>query len=91
MPAKDRYHDIVKRALMKAGWAITGELITLTMGDRYLWVDIEAVKSALGMVILVEVKELNNVPSAVEAWATAIGKYILYRIALDLSESNVPL
>jgi hypothetical protein len=62
-----------------------------TVGDRYLWVDIEATKTDVGMVILVEVKELQDVPSPIEVWANAIGKYFLYRIALDLSESEIPL
>ena len=56
-----------------------------------MWVDVQATKSETGMVILVEVKELEEVPSPVEAWANAIGKYILYRIALDLSEPDMPL
>ncbi len=91
MPAKDRYHDTVKRALIKDGWTITGEQITLPIGDRYLWVDIEAAKSDVERIILVEIKELEQVPSPVEAWANAIGKYVLYRIALDFSDMDTPL
>lgn len=32
MPAKDRYHDVVKRALIKDGWTIDNEQVTLTIG-----------------------------------------------------------
>lgn len=91
MPAKDRYHDIVKRALNKDGWRITGEQITLAVEDRYLWVDIEASKTISGLLILVEVKELEEVPSPVEALANAIGKYLLYQTALSVLEVNIPL
>ncbi|NWF68880.1 MAG: hypothetical protein HXY40_07330 [Chloroflexi bacterium] len=31
MPAKDRYHDTVKRALIKDGWQIAGEQTTLIL------------------------------------------------------------
>jgi hypothetical protein len=91
LPAKDRYHDTVKRALIKEGWIITGEQVTLEFEDRYLYVDIEASKTDTGLIILVEVKELEEVPSPVEALANAVGKYFLYRLALEHSEEKTPL
>jgi hypothetical protein len=90
MPAKDRYHDTVKRALVKDGWEITDEQITLPLDDRYLWVDIEAAKEGSG-IILIEVKELDEVRSPVEAFALAIGKCVLYRIAIESSGIEAPL
>ncbi len=75
MPAKDRYHDAVKRALIKDGWVIEDEQVTLTFGERYLWVDLRASKREAGGSIFVEVKALDSVLSPVEAWANAIGKY----------------
>jgi hypothetical protein len=38
MPVKDRYHDIVKRALIKEGWIIEDEQFTLTVEQRNLWI-----------------------------------------------------
>ncbi|MBC7812419.1 MAG: xisH family protein [Burkholderiales bacterium] len=52
MPAKDRYHDTVKRALIKEGWLITDEQVTLIVDKRYLWVDLTVSKVSTGFVIL---------------------------------------
>jgi hypothetical protein len=91
MPAKDRLHDTVKRALVKDGWSITSEQVTLPIEERYLFIDIEAQNRNSGYVILVEVKELSGVSSPVEALALAIGKYFLYRIGLDLLDDVTPV
>jgi hypothetical protein len=56
MPAKDRYHDTVVRALVKDGWSITGEQVELVADERRVWVDIEAAKEVEALIILVEVK-----------------------------------
>jgi hypothetical protein len=76
---------------MKDGWSITGEQVILTVENRYLWIDIEASKAVDGLIILVEVKELDKVPSPIEALANAIGKYFLYRLAIDSWKTGVPL
>lgn len=91
MPAKDRYHDTVKRALIKDGWTIAREQAALKIGKRFLSVDIEAAKADPTIIILVEVKELDDVSSPVEALANALGKYILYRLILEESQIDVPL
>ena len=91
MPAKDHFHDTVKRALVKQGWTITGEQVRLTYGDRYFWIDIQAENSSSQRVILVEVKELDDVDSPVEAFANAIGKYPLYRMGLEYTAQRTPL
>ena len=91
MPAKDRYHDTVKRALVKDGWTIEDEQFTVTVDDRNLWIDIQASKGEPQLVILVEVKELADVDSAIEALANALGKYELYRLALQDSNLDYPL
>lgn len=91
MPTKDRYHDVVKRALVKDGWEIIDEQVTLQVGERYLWVEIEASNQSFGSAILVEVKELEEVRSPVEALANAVGKYILYKAALNFWELDTAL
>jgi hypothetical protein len=91
MPAKDRTHDKLKRALQKTGWTIDDEQITLTTNERTLWIDFQISKHSAGLILLVELKELANVPSPVEALANAIGKFMLYRIILDKNDSNVLL
>ncbi len=88
MPAKDRYHDAVKRALIKDGWIIETDQFILTIDQRNLWVDLQASKVDPRLTILVEVKELAEVDSAVEALANALGKIALYRLAL--ANANLP-
>jgi len=91
VPAKDRYHNAVVRALLKAGWVITDEQVAVILGERRLWIDIEAVKASDRLAILVEVKGFENMPSPVEYLAEAVGKYVLYRAALDYGEVATPL
>lgn len=87
MPAKDRYHDTVVRALTKVGWTIVGQQVRLAFSKRRLWIDIRAVKAEQNMSILVEVKGFENMPSPVEYLAAAVGKYVLYSAVLKDLES----
>src|SRR5436189_3600582 len=80
MPAKDRYHDKVVQALINNGWAIIKEQVAFRVGIRRLWIDVEAVRTDTSP-ILVEVKMFER-PSDVNALASAVGQYLLYRAAL---------
>jgi hypothetical protein len=91
LPAKDRHHDTVIRALIKDGWKITGEQVKLIVEDRYLWIDIEAAKTTSDLIVLVEVKEFDDVESPIETLASAIGKYFLYRAVLAETKIKTPL
>lgn len=91
MPAKDNYHDVVIRALVKDGWTITSQQVKIIVEDRNLFIDIEATKPSENRIILVEVKELELVSSPIEALAAAVGKYFLYRTALNDSGLDTPL
>ena len=42
MPAKDIYHDTVKRALQKDGWIITHDPFPLQIGRKRLSADLGA-------------------------------------------------
>lgn len=44
MPAKDRYHDAVKAALVRDGWTITHDPLTLRWGKKDMFVDLGAEK-----------------------------------------------
>jgi hypothetical protein len=91
MPAKDRYHDTVVRALIKDGWTITGEQVELVAAPRRVWVDIEAVKEVDALIILVEVKGFENLRSVIAYLSASVGQYLLYQAALDYSGKNIPL
>jgi hypothetical protein len=81
VPAKDRFHGTVVRALIKDGWSVRREQVFVKLPERRLWIDIEAVKA--GVSVVVEVKSYTHVPSPVETLAASIGKYIICRSALD--------
>jgi hypothetical protein len=44
MPAKDKYHDVVVRALEKEGWGVASQSY-LRVGKRVVWVDLKAKRS----------------------------------------------
>jgi hypothetical protein len=81
MPAKDLYHDTVKAALIKDGWTITDDPLSLEIGGRDLFVDLGAEKLLVAnrgsQKIAVEVKSFTS-PSPVADLEQALGQYILY-------------
>lgn len=91
MPAKDRYHDTVIRALVKDDWIVTDEQVAVILGERRLWIDIEAIRASERLAILVEVKGFERMSSPVDYLAEAVGKYVLYRAALDYGNVTAPL
>jgi hypothetical protein len=82
MPAKDRHHDAVVRALQKDGWTIIREQVELIVPPRRLWIDIRASKEAHHIVILVEVKGFDVLASPVAYLSDAVGQCIVYKGAL---------
>lgn len=91
MPAKDRYHETVLHALVKAGWQITAQQVAVIVENRRLWIDLQAESTTQGVAILVEIKGFENTPSPVEYLANATGKYALYRAVLDYLKIPLPL
>jgi hypothetical protein len=88
LPAKDRYHDSVKRALVKNGWTIDEEQVSFIGSERQIIVDPQISKEGQG-IILVEVKSFQ--PSMVESFANAIGKILIYRYILDELAQDIPV
>lgn len=89
MPKTDIYHDVVKNALIKDGWVITHDPLTLSVGRRDIYVDIGAEQPIAaekeGRKIAVEVKSFVGA-SPVHDLEQAIGQYSLYRILLAQDE-----
>jgi hypothetical protein len=83
MPAKDRHHDAVVRALRKAGWTIVAEQVALSMPTRRVWIDIRASKDAGKIAILVEVKGFERLASPVAYLGEVIGQCVLYQTILE--------
>lgn len=90
MPAKDRYHDRLKNALVKDQWKIIDEQVKLKIGDRRLWIDLEAEHRVERTLILVEVKEMVS-SSQVDDLANSVGQYLMYRVALENKNIQIPL
>jgi hypothetical protein len=91
VPAKDRYHDTVVRALTKGGWTVTAQQVAVAVPGRRLWIDLRAVMASDSLVVLIEVKGFEKMPSPVDYLASVVGQYVLYRAALDLVGLSTPL
>jgi hypothetical protein len=59
MPAKDIFHDIVKKALLKEKWTITDEPLLLQFGGFNLYADLGAEKRIAAIVF-----QVNNFKTA---------------------------
>ena len=91
MPAKDLYHDVVRRALEKDGWTITHDPYTLRLGKRDLFVDLGAERYVLFAAelgeqrIAIEIKSFLG-PSLVTNLHEALGQFVLYEDVIELTE-----
>ena len=89
MPARDRYHDVVKHALEADGWTITHDPLTLKWEPKSLYVDFGAERLIAAQKgaekIAVEVKSFLG-PSDVADLESALGQFLIYRTVLELTE-----
>lgn len=85
MPAKDVFHDAVKRALEKENWIITEEQFLIRSGGVEIYIDIGAEKVIAAEKddekIAVEVKSFLGY-SAISEFHTAVGQFINYQSIL---------
>ena len=91
MPARDILHDIVKEALIKDGWIITHDPLTIYYGIRKVYVDLGAEKllgaEKAGQQIAVEIKSFVG-RSAITDLERALGQYVLYGIWLQQNDAR---
>jgi len=91
MPARDKYHNAVVRALTSDGWAITDDPLRIGYGGKEYYVDLGAEQGAIGAEkdgrkIAVEVKSFLS-RSVAHDLELAIGQLNLYR---DILEETQP-
>ncbi|MFN8513578.1 MAG: XisH family protein [Thermomicrobiales bacterium] len=86
MPARDRFHSEVRRALQNDGWRITDDPLRLKWGRRDLFVDLGAEQVLAAekgpTKIAVEVKSFLG-PSVVDDLEKAVGQFLIYQDLLD--------
>lgn len=91
MPAKDIYHDSVKKALIKDGWTITHDPLKLKLGRKEMYIDLGAERLLAaekgGRQIAVEVKSFVGA-SQLHDLEEALGQYVLYHDVLTELESQ---
>lgn len=89
MSAKDAFHDVVRTALLKDGWTITHDPLSISFGGVDLYIDLGAERliaaEKQGQQIAVEVKSFLNT-SAISEFHTALGQFINYRTALTAKD-----
>lgn len=92
MPAKDIFHDKVRRALEKDGWTITDDPYSLKWDDgENLFVDLAAEKLIVANKgadkIAVEIKTFIG-KSKMQDLHLAIGQFVIYRTAIEQTEPD---
>ncbi|NEO65900.1 MAG: fatty-acid oxidation protein subunit alpha, partial [Moorea sp. SIO4G2] len=91
MAAKDLFHDAVKEALQKDDWIITADPLKIKIEGVKLEIDLAADKVIAAQKaerkIAVEIKSFLNT-SAITDFHAALGQFLNYRLALQMSESD---
>ena len=85
MPARDKYHNQVKNALIKDGWTITHDPLRLKWGLKDMYVDLGAEQLLAAekeqRKIAVEIKSFIGL-SEMDDLEKALGQYVLYHDVL---------
>ncbi|MEP7037526.1 MAG: XisH family protein [Acidobacteriota bacterium] len=91
MPRLDKYHEAVKNALIKDGWTITDDPLTVEYEDVFLYTDLGAERALAAIKgtekIAVEIKVFGS-RSLFSDFEKAIGQYQLYRLFLGKLEPD---
>jgi hypothetical protein len=89
MSRKDRFHELVKQALIQTGWNITDDPLYLSIGNVNIKIDLAAepliAATKDDRKISVEVKSFISAPQITDFYS-ALGQYLTYRVALKLQE-----
>lgn len=89
MPAKDIFHDAVRKGLEKEGWVITDDPLRIEVGDVEMYIDLGAEEILAAERdrerIAVEIKSFIGA-SSISEFHTAIGQFFNYRVALEEQE-----
>ncbi len=92
MSARDFFHKEVKNALIKDGWSLTHDPLSVSFGRVDMSIDLGA-EQLIGaqkdnQKIAVEIKSFLAKSSAISEFNTALGQFINYRAALRQKEPD---
>jgi XisH protein len=91
MPALDRHHVAVRNALIKDGWTVTADPLTLRVGVDRVHIDLAAERMLIAergaRKIAVEIKTFSGA-SKIADLEEALGQYVLYRMVLRRAEPD---
>ncbi len=91
MSAKDKFHEQVKRALIKDQWTVTDDPLEVTSEGRTFIVDLGAERLILAdrgvEKIAIEVKSFLG-SSAITDFYGALGQFSTYRLALEREDPD---
>lgn len=86
MPARDIFHEAVKRALEKDHWKITDDPLLIEYGKQELYIDLGAEKLIAAekgeRKIAIEIKTFLGT-SLITSFYVAVGQFITYQTALE--------
>ncbi len=89
--AKDKYHNLVKKALQQIGWTITNDPLYIPTFKRRLEVDLGAERVIAAekgnKKIAVEIKSFIGL-SEIHEFYKALGQFNYYQLALEDIESD---
>jgi XisH protein len=90
--AKDRFHQVVKTALIKDGWNVTHDPLEIKVGGVDMEIDLGAERLLAAErgseKIAVEVKSFLASASTISQFHMALGQFINYRAALRREEPH---
>ncbi len=91
MAAKDLFHDAVKQALIKQEWTITADPLIVKIDKVRFEIDLAAEKvlaaEKADRKIAIEIKSFLKT-SAITDFHSALGQFLNYRLALQMSEPD---
>jgi hypothetical protein len=88
--AKDKYHEVVVRALRKANYNIEVEQYGLVYGKRRMWVDLLVSRDSFQIALLVEIKGFEAA-SSIDYFYSVVGQYVTYRAIIEEQLEPFPL
>ena len=85
MPARDQFHDVVRRALEADGWQITNDPYMLGFGRDVVAAERVFAAERGSELIAMEIKSFSN-SSTLHDFHAALGQYLNYQLALEAVE-----